>query len=581
MLKIKTTRFRNLRSYGKNITTVSFETPGTTLIVGKSDDGGTTNGHGKTTILYCLLWLFYDRILDNVNADGLINMTNKVDLWGEVLFEQKGTAYIIRRWRKGGKNHRENGVQILCEDQDITPAGIVDSNKFIEELLGIDFDLFSRIVIFSATNKSFFDLPSTSTSGTNQSDLVEQLFDLQSLSERASTLKCQISETTIELTFQKRLITQATEQLETHSRLIAKTEQKIAQWEVTTANTMSRLAADVELIENIDFDQEKKHHNTITECTTISRELSNDIKATTTQLHQVVSSITKFNNESKSLTNSTCPYCSQHFAGSQERIVHVNAEIERLTTTRAKLEQLVSGLTVELEDVVALINNTKQKTSVEDFERLVTLSERHHRLVDSLAALERETNPHTDTLQELIDAQPKQPDFDSINTLTNLSEHQQFLLKLLTKKDSFVRKALLHKNLPFLNSRLALYISELGLPHTVEFTPKLTACITQFGREIAFSLLSTGQKARVNFALSLAFCDVLQTLHQKVNIQLFDEVLDIGLDQHGVTVASQLLKRKAKDEYLTIFLISHRDEVQNLFDNTLVVKYIDGFSQVM
>jgi DNA repair exonuclease SbcCD ATPase subunit len=92
--------------------------------------------------------------------------------------------------------------------------------------------------------------------------------------------------------------------------------------------------------------------------------------------------------------------------------------------------------------------------------------------------------------------------------------------------------------------------------------------------------LSNGQKARVNFALSLAFCDVLQKIHRKINIQIFDEVLDIGLDSHGISAASRLLKRKAREENLAVFVISHRDEISNAFDNTLIVRQTDGFSHI-
>jgi DNA repair exonuclease SbcCD ATPase subunit len=127
---------------------------------------------------------------------------------------------------------------------------------------------------------------------------------------------------------------------------------------------------------------------------------------------------------------------------------------------------------------------------------------------------------------------------------------------------------------------MATYLEALGLPHSVEFTPNLNANITQFGRELSYGCLSNGQKARVNFALSLAFCDVLQKIHRKINIQIFDEVLDIGLDSHGISAASRLLKRKAREENLAVFVISHRDEISNAFDNTLIVRQTDGFSHI-
>ena len=60
-------------------------------------------------------------------------------------------------------------------------------------------------------------------------------------------------------------------------------------------------------------------------------------------------------------------------------------------------------------------------------------------------------------------------DWIPVNELTNLKDHQEFLLKLLTNKDSFIRKKIIEQNLSYLNNRLTYYLDKLGLPHQVEF----------------------------------------------------------------------------------------------------------------
>lgn len=581
MLNIKQISFRNFRSYGKNNTTVNFEQPGTTLIVGKSDEGGTTNGHGKTSILYCLTWLLYDKVIDSINKDDLINNINKVDMWGSILFTANADTIQVERWRKSGRGNRENGVKLLINNVDVTPSSIDDTNKKLLDIIGIDFDLFSRIVVFSATNKSFFDLPTTSHYEANQTNMIEQLFDLQALSAKAQLLKGKIKEVDSELLIQERLIDQATKQIETHEQLIAKTTQKVTTWDATVADQLETIQQNIKLVEQVDFEKEKQHHETISEFTQIKRELSTELKTTDSKLVAATQLSKKLRAEAKSLEVNNCPYCNQHFAGSEEKLDHVLQEIDRCDGEREQLMTHVAELTEELEKIVEVIAATKQRLSVADFDHLVQLKSQHQELITQLAQLTQQINPHIETLEELIELKPTKPTFDVINELTNVNEHQQFLLKLLTKKDSFVRKALLHKNIPFLNDRLAFYLESLGLPHSVQFTPNLIASISQFGRELSFGCLSNGQKARVNFALSLAFGDVLQTIHRKINIQLFDEVLDIGLDNHGIVAASRVLKQKARDEKLSVFVISHRDEVQNTFDHTMTIKQIDGFSQII
>jgi DNA repair exonuclease SbcCD ATPase subunit len=114
----------------------------------------------------------------------------------------------------------------------------------------------------------------------------------------------------------------------------------------------------------------------------------------------------------------------------------------------------------------------------------------------------------------------------------------------------------------------------------VEFTHEMTASISQFGRPLDFGNLSNGQRARVNIALSFAFRDVLQSIHDHINVCMLDEVLDVGLDAIGVQAAARMLKHKARDEGLSMYVISHRDEIDSAFDHRMTVQMSKGFSYI-
>jgi DNA repair exonuclease SbcCD ATPase subunit len=580
MLVIKSISFRNFRSYGKVATNINFNVPGTTLIIGKNDDDKTTNGQGKTSILFCLTWLFYDKVLDSLTKDELINNINKQDLHGAVDFSIGDVVYHIERWRKGGKGFRENGVSISENGIDITPASADHTNTLIEKIVGIDFDLFSRIVVFSATNKSFFDLPTNSHYESNQTDMIEQLFDLQSLSIKAQVLKSQIKVTEQSLLTQQTIIEATAKQIATHHDLITKAKTRSVSWENQSKLAINQLTTDLDSIKGVDFEYEKKLHATVNELQKVKSEVKRGVDKVTSTISDLIRESKKLKKEAAALGEAKCPYCEQDFQGSKEKQADVAEKLVQLESDILSCDAESVDMKTKLETVMRLLEAAQAKSTVDDFNHLVELHTQHQQLQTRLEGLRSQLNPHLDTLQELLEAQPEEANFESINTLSQLNEHQAFLLKLLTKKDSFVRKALLLKNIPFLNERMATYLEALGLPHSVEFTPNLNANITQFGRELSYGCLSNGQKARVNFALSLAFCDVLQKIHRKINIQIFDEVLDIGLDSHGISAASRLLKRKAREENLAVFVISHRDEISNAFDNTLIVRQTDGFSHI-
>lgn len=215
---------------------------------------------------------------------------------------------------------------------------------------------------------------------------------------------------------------------------------------------------------------------------------------------------------------------------------------------------------------------------------LQRLSNEVDKLVDKLEDYKTAVNPFNSIVAELqntIDTKLELPDTDKADKLSSLLEHQEFLLKLLTKKDSFVRKALLNKNIPFLNTRLAHYLEVIGMTHKVVFNEEMGVNISSFGTKWSFSNLSTGQKARVNLALSFAFRDVLQARFSKINFCILDECLDYGLGNVGVQLAAKMVKNIAISEGLSMFVISHKDEISNMFDSKLEVELREGFSNIL
>jgi DNA repair exonuclease SbcCD ATPase subunit len=199
------------------------------------------------------------------------------------------------------------------------------------------------------------------------------------------------------------------------------------------------------------------------------------------------------------------------------------------------------------------------------------------RKVDELIAA---SNPHEEALAALERHKPDLVTYDQLNALQKELEHEQFLLKLLTDKNSFIRRRIINRTIPFLNARLAHYTKQLGLPHVIKFDDDMTCGVSEYGRELDFGNLSSGEKKRVNLSLSLAFRDVLHHLHTKVNCLFIDEI-DASLDGAGVEAVFKLLKQKTRDEGLAMWIISHRPEAVGRFDYQLIVRKQNGFSSIV
>jgi DNA repair exonuclease SbcCD ATPase subunit len=189
-----------------------------------------------------------------------------------------------------------------------------------------------------------------------------------------------------------------------------------------------------------------------------------------------------------------------------------------------------------------------------------------------------EVDPYAEQIEEMQQQALVEIDYDQLNRLKRLQDHQDFLLKLLTSKDSFVRKKIIDQNLSYLNSRLTHYLDRIGLPHTVIFQNDLTVQITELGRDLDFDNLSRGERNRLILSLSWAFRDVWESLYSPVNVLFIDELIDSGMDSSGVENALALLKKMTRERNKSVWLVSHKDELAGRVENILKVIKEGGFT---
>ncbi len=189
-----------------------------------------------------------------------------------------------------------------------------------------------------------------------------------------------------------------------------------------------------------------------------------------------------------------------------------------------------------------------------------------------------EVNPYIEQIEGLKKTGLQDIDWDRMNTLTDLREHQEFLHKLLTNKDSFIRKRIIDQNIAYLNHRLAYYLERIGLPHEVKFSSDLGVEITEYGRDLDFDNLSRGERNRLILSLSWAFRDIYESLNHPMNLLCIDELIDSGMDTTGVENALAILKKMNREQKKNIFLVSHKEELVGRVNNVLTVVKEGGFT---
>ena len=580
MIRIKDLTVKNFMSVGNQTQAVDFDREQLTLVLGENldqggDDSGSRNGTGKTTIINALSYALYGQALTNIKRNNLINKTNSKGMLVTLHFEKNGQDYRIER----GRSPNVLKFYINNQEQIMTDESQGDSRKTqedINDLLGMSHDMFKHIVALNTYSEPFLSMRQN-----DQRAIIEQLLGITLLSEKAEVLKDQVRRT-------KELITEETLKIEAIQTANSKIESTIESlvsrqkaWLTKQKQDHNKLESAIEELEKLDIDLELDAHEKLSNWT----EMNNAVLALTKEkstlesaLLRATKSVEKAEKDILELDDATCYTCGQELHADKK------AEIaERKTKELADALSYQTEVANKFEDVMNNLTsigelnskpNTFYDTAKEAYE--------HRSNVDNLKqALENKTqeeDPYAIQINELNETAIQEISWIVVNELTSVKEHQEFLLKLLTNKDSFIRKKIIDQNLAYLNNRLTYYLDKLGLPHQVLFQNDLNVEITQLGQDLDFDNLSRGERNRLILGLSFAFRDVWESLYQHINLLFIDELIDSGMDTAGVENSLSILKKMGREREKNIYLISHKDELVGRVNHVMKVVKENGFT---
>ena len=578
MIHIKNLTVKNFMSVGNSTQAIDFDRKDLTLVLGENLDlggDGSRNGTGKTTIINALSYSLYGQALSNIRKDNLVNKTNNKNMLVSLDFSVGGKDYKIERGRK------PNLLRFFVNNQEqvITDEAQGDSRETqdaIEQTLGLSHDMFKHILALNTYTEPFLSLKAN-----DQRTIIEQLLGITMLSERADKIKEHNRATKEGITqeeFRIRAVQEANKRIEEQ---ITALKRRQTMWIDKHAEDIKELTTALSSLQNIEIEveiQAHKDHKEWDQKRKDINELSAQISRIKLDINREEKLVTKISAEITTLANHECHTCGQPFHDSKHQQV-MEAKQADLDTARASGAEF-SALLSELEIAhTALGTLGKPPKMFYDKESDAV----HHQatltnLEKQIAEKGKEVDPYTEQIEDMQHQALQEISYEVLNELTRLQEHQDFLLKLLTSKDSFIRKKIIEQNLSYLNARLTHYLDRVGLPHTVVFQNDLTVSIEELGRELDFDNLSRGERNRLILSMSWAFRDVFESLYQPINLLFIDEMIDNGLDTQGVENALALLKQMSRERHKSIWLVSHRDELAGRVENILKVVKEGGFT---
>ena len=555
------------------------------LILGENldlggDDAGSKNGTGKTLLINAISYALYGWPISDIKKEHLINRTNGKNMLVTIDFESEGKPYrIVRGLRPRILEFYDNGV-VKCdkeESEDSAQGDSRETQKEIEKVLGLSHDLFCQII---AANT--YTTPFLFQRVSDQRIIIEQLLGITLLSEKAEKLKEEIKLTKEQVSHEEIRIKAVDSANKRIQEQINSLLVKQSSWVKKQQSDIILIQKKISKLSQIDIDEELVLHVLWEEYNKNSRERSTLLQQQT----QITSTLTKetkvhenYQNDLLSLKNQCCQTCKQKLKIDKhsELLLELQGKLIKCESEISELKEGISFLKKELLKIPAL--NEPKNRVYDSFNDAHDHRNRLMLLKHELKQKQDEKDPYQEQIMSMQNTALEVIDNSLINSLSRFVEHQEFLLKLLTNKDSFIRKKIIDQNLNYLNLRLAFYLSALGLPHEVIFQNDLSVTINEFGRDLSFGNLSRGEAGRLTLGLSFSFRDVWENLYQRINCLYIDELLDNGLDVSGSDSAIKLLREMSRDQGKSIWVVSHKDEMISKCDNILRVRKENGFTR--
>lgn len=266
------------------------------------------------------------------------------------------------------------------------------------------------------------------------------------------------------------------------------------------------------------------------------------------------------------------------------------AEIEKASLDRELKSQILSNrqaLNTRFDDITASLQQTLETASqgratVKD--KIGELKARRAPLVASIADLERKLSvqptPTADLEAVIAGIEQSLKDLEERRQATDeeLQDHNHLLHFL---KDDQTKARIISLYLPFLNKKINEYLEGMNMFLDISVDDTFDITMGTAGRkgQSLFSL-SSGQRVRVNIAITMALRDVANLKASvQCNILVFDEVLE-NLSERGVQECIEMLKYKFSNNNL--FVISQREqEFQEYFSHNIRYGLRNGMTQVI
>ncbi|AMO43378.1 recombination-related endonuclease [Cyanophage S-RIM44] len=568
MIIFKTIRWKNFLSTGNVFTEVDLTTCKTNLIVGE-------NGAGKSTILDALTFSLFGKPFRKINKPMLVNSINEKDCVTEIEFSIGKNEFKVVRGIKPNKFEIYNNGQVWNQE-----STLVDQQKnFEQNVLKMNYKSFTQIVVLgSSTFVPFMRLPIA-----QRREIIEDILDIQIFSTMNVLLKDKIRDNREEIKdfdYQVDLIKEKVSiqkshllELDKKNRAdISKKEEKISELlkDENKQHVFIKETSDVIEKLNEQIDEYSTSSNKLKKLNTFLIKLSSKLQ-TCQKEHQFFEK------------NHVCPTCTQDLSD--------EFRTDKISSGKTKLDEL----TVGYNDILSAIGEEENRFNKWN-ELSTEITSNNQQISQANFQINQIRKSIVDVEKDIKDLESgggdKKHAFTKLETLVEEKKELNLQLSESKKdkdmlsvaagllKDNGIKTRIIKKYLPVMNKLINQYLQ--GMDFYVNFTldENFEETIkSRFRDQFSYASFSEGEKSRIDIALLLTWRSIAKLKNSvDTNLLILDEIFDGSLDQQGGSDLGWILRNF--DDSISVFVISHKEQMNDKYDRTLNVEKVKNYSVV-
>ena len=569
MILFKKIRFKNFLSTGNQFTEFNLTKNTTTLIIG-------TNGAGKSTVLDALTFALFGKPFRKINKPQLPNTVNEKDCVAEVEFSIGSIDWKVIRGIKPNKFEIYRNGKLLDQS-----ASAVDQQKWLEQVvLKMNYKSFTQIVILGSS--SF--VPFMQLTAANRRDVIEDLLDIKIFSTMNTIIKEKLRQVKDEVRTLELSKESVTEKMNMQEEFIEELENRGKSNIDSNMSKIDKLLNEENgyVLNNESLSSKMETlQGQMQEVTGAAEKLAklNNLRGKISQKVTTITKEHKFFNE-----NTVCPTCTQS--------IEEEFRLNRITDAQNKAKELKKGYqdleeTIQFEQererqFLALSQEITNLThGISQNNTRISLNQRQVRDLEHEIQTITENLANRNSEHEKLEAFKKKLNTTETELESKKDSYRYYDFSYGLLKDGGVKSQIIKKYLPLINQQVNRFLQMMDFYINFSLDEEFNETVqSPIHEDFSYASFSEGEKMRIDLALLFTWREVAKYKNSvNTNLLIMDEVFDSSLDGFGTDDFLKIIRFVIKDA--NIFVISHKDGLQDKFDNVIRFEKVKGFSRMI